>query len=73
MAMSKKISMLYFVLLLVFSFEAVTIKTETIISYDALRVNHAWGCSPKYPQFCQKTRVNPYTKPIPKNNEASQH
>ncbi|CAH2059738.1 unnamed protein product [Thlaspi arvense] len=33
-----------------------------IIKYDTLRVNHAWGCSPKHPQFCNKTEANPYTK-----------
>ncbi|CAH8361511.1 unnamed protein product [Eruca vesicaria subsp. sativa] len=36
--------------------------TENIISYGAMRANHAWGCSPKYPQFCNKTEANPYTK-----------
>ncbi|XP_019093217.1 PREDICTED: uncharacterized protein LOC109129432 [Camelina sativa] len=70
--MLKKISVLYLVLLIIFSFEAVTIKMEIVISNDAMRVNHAWGCSPKYPQFCQKTKVNQYTIPISKNIEASQ-
>lgn len=36
--------------------------TENIISYGAMRANHAWGCSPKHPQFCNKTQANPYTK-----------
>ncbi|KAF8108785.1 hypothetical protein N665_0104s0100 [Sinapis alba] len=36
--------------------------TENVISYGAMRVNHAWGCSPKHPQFCYKTKANPYTK-----------
>ncbi|XP_019100792.1 PREDICTED: protein RALF-like 9 [Camelina sativa] len=70
--MLKKISVLYLLLLIIFSFEAATIKMEIVISYDAMRVNHAWGCSPKHPQFCQKTKVNPYTIPITKNSEALQ-
>ncbi|CAH8264523.1 unnamed protein product [Arabidopsis lyrata] len=71
MAMLKKISVLYLALLIIFVFEANTIKMEQVISYDSMRVNHAWGCSQKYPQFCEKTRANPYTKPNPKNSEAS--
>lgn len=63
MAMLKKISVLYLVLLIIFAFEAITIKMEDVITYESMRVNHAWGCSPKYPQFCQKTKVNPYTNP----------
>lgn len=36
--------------------------TAKVISYGAMRANHAWGCSPKHPQFCNKTQANPYTK-----------
>ncbi|XP_023644383.1 uncharacterized protein LOC111832210 [Capsella rubella] len=65
MAMSKKLMkaiMMYVVLVMVF-FTLGTLKTnaqEVVISYDALAQDHAWGCSPKYPNLpCQKERVNP--------------
>lgn len=61
MAMWKTISVLYLVLLIIMVFEVITIKMEDIITYEAMAVNNAWGCSPKYPQFCYKTQANPYT------------
>ncbi|KAH0886680.1 hypothetical protein HID58_062776 [Brassica napus] len=71
MATLKTISVLYLVLSIILVFEGITISTEdvssqensaeNVISYDAMRANHAWGCSPKYPQFCNKTQANPYT------------
>lgn len=60
--MWKTISVLYLVLLIILVFEVITIKMEDIIKYESIAVNHAWGCSPKYPQFCDKTEANPYTK-----------
>jgi len=69
--MLKAISVLCVALLIIFVVKADTINREQVISYESMRVNHAWGCSQKYPQFCQKTRANPYTKPPPKNSEAS--
>ncbi|XP_024004114.1 protein RALF-like 9 [Eutrema salsugineum] len=65
MAMLKTILVLFLVLSITLALEATKIKKENIITYDALRVNHAWGCSPKHPQFCQKTQANPYTKVWP--------
>ncbi|KAF2565834.1 hypothetical protein F2Q68_00027860 [Brassica cretica] len=61
MATLKTISVLYLVLSIILVFEGITNSAENVISYDAMRVNHAWGCSPKYPQFCNKTQANPYT------------
>ncbi|EOA29245.1 hypothetical protein CARUB_v10025519mg [Capsella rubella] len=65
MGMSKKIMkaiIMYVTLIMVF-FTCATLKTnaqEVVISYDALAQDHAWGCSPKYPNLpCQKERVNP--------------
>ncbi|RID66879.1 hypothetical protein BRARA_D01991 [Brassica rapa] len=73
MATLKTISVLYLVLSIILVFEGIAISTEdvssqensseNVISYDAMRANHAWGCSPKYPQFCNKTQANPYTNP----------
>ncbi|CAG7907747.1 unnamed protein product [Brassica rapa] len=61
MATLKTISVLYLVLSIILVFEGIAISTEdvssqensseNVISYDAMRANHAWGCSPKYPQF----------------------
>ncbi|KAF2568869.1 hypothetical protein F2Q68_00027859 [Brassica cretica] len=61
MATLKTISVLYLVLSIILVFEGITNSAENVISYDAMRANHAWGCSPKYPQFCNKTQANPYT------------
>ncbi|XP_019082969.1 PREDICTED: uncharacterized protein LOC109129679 [Camelina sativa] len=66
MGMSKKLMkaiIIYVALIMVF-FTFATLKTnaqEVIISYDALAQDHAWGCSPKYPNLpaCQKEKVNP--------------
>ncbi|XP_024004276.1 protein RALF-like 9 [Eutrema salsugineum] len=63
MAMSKKLIkavILYMALIMVF-FTLATIKTnaQIVISYDALRADHAWGCNPKYPETCVKQMANP--------------
>ncbi|CAL9235302.1 hypothetical protein ISN44_As09g016920 [Arabidopsis suecica] len=64
MGMSKKLIkaiIIYMALIMVF-FTFATLKTnaEDVISYEALKQDHAWGCSPKYPRLsCLKQKANP--------------
>lgn len=57
---SIKAIVIYMALIIVFfTFAVLKANAQNVISYIALKEDHAWGCSPKYPRFCVKEKANP--------------